>query len=52
MQRPNIILIVAEDLGYADLGCCGGRWFDGAGQQSVSPVLDGFAVACMKFTQG
>jgi arylsulfatase A-like enzyme len=51
-HRPNIIFIVADDLGYADLGCYGGRGFDGTGRQSVSPVLDGLAAAGMKFTQG
>jgi arylsulfatase A-like enzyme len=51
-QHPNIIFIVADDLGYADLGCYGGRGFDGTGRQSVSPVLDGLAAAGMKFTQG
>jgi arylsulfatase A-like enzyme len=52
MQRPNIIFIVADDLGYADLGCYGGRGFDGTGRHSVSPVLDSLATAGMKFTQG
>jgi arylsulfatase A-like enzyme len=52
MTRPNIIFIVADDLGYADLGCYGGRGFDGAGCESVSPVLDRLAAQGMKFTQG
>ena len=47
--RPNLIFIVADDLGYADLGCYGGR---GAGFGAVSPVLDGLAARGMKFTQG
>ena len=36
--RPNIVFIVADDLGYADLGCYGGR---DASFGPVSPVLDG-----------
>jgi arylsulfatase A-like enzyme len=52
MQRPNIIFIVADDLGYADLGCYDGRGFDGAGKESVSPNLDKLAASGMKFTQG
>jgi arylsulfatase A-like enzyme len=50
--RPNIVFIVADDLGYADLGCYGGRGFDGAGRESVSPVLDSLAAGGMRFTQG
>jgi arylsulfatase A-like enzyme len=43
--RPNLIFIVADDLGYADLGCYGGR-------EPVSPVLDGLAACGLRFTQG
>ena len=47
--RPNIIFIVADDLGFADLGCYGGR---DAEFGPVSPVLDGLAASGIKFTQG
>ncbi|MEO7391824.1 MAG: sulfatase-like hydrolase/transferase [Ramlibacter sp.] len=46
---PNIIFIVADDLGFADLGCYGGR---PAEFGAVSPVLDGMAANGLKFTQG
>ena len=49
MTRPNIIFIVADDLGFADLGCYGGR---DAIFGPVSPVLDGLAANGMLFTQG
>jgi arylsulfatase A-like enzyme len=49
MQRPNIIFIVADDLGFADLGCYGGRDADFG---PVSPVLDGLAAKGIRFTQG
>ena len=48
-HRPNIIFIVADDLGYADLGCYGGR---DASFGPVSPVLDGLAAHGLKLTQG
>ena len=48
-NRPNIIFIVADDLGFADLGCYGGR---DARFGRVSPVLDGLAARGVKFTQG
>jgi len=49
MPRPNIIFIVADDLGYADLGCYGGR---PAAFGTVSPVLDRLAARGIRFTQG
>jgi arylsulfatase A-like enzyme len=47
--RPNIVFIVADDLGYADLGCYGGR---DATFGPVSPQLDALAAGGLRFTQG
>ena len=47
--RPNMIFIVADDLGYADLGCYAGR---PAAFGPVSPVLDRLASEGIRFTQG
>jgi arylsulfatase A-like enzyme len=41
----NFVFIVADDLGYADLGCYGGR-------VPVSPNLDRMASQGLRFTQG
>ena len=49
MQRPNIIFIVADDLGYADLGCYGGRTADFG---AVSPHIDRLAAQGLRFTEG
>ncbi|WP_374668625.1 sulfatase [Ramlibacter sp.] len=49
MTRPNLIFIVADDLGFADLGCYGGREAEFG---AVSPVLDGLAASGLRFTQG
>ncbi|MBM3218147.1 MAG: twin-arginine translocation pathway signal protein [Candidatus Rokubacteria bacterium] len=44
--RPSFVFILADDLGYADLGCYGAR---GA---SPSPVLDRLATEGLRFTDG
>lgn len=44
-MKPNFIFILADDLGYADLGCYGGR-------APVSPNLDRMAQEGIRFTQG
>ncbi|HET8746461.1 MAG TPA: sulfatase-like hydrolase/transferase [Ramlibacter sp.] len=48
-QGPNVIFIVADDLGFADLGCYGGR---DAEFGPVSPQLDALAANGLRFTQG
>jgi len=48
-ERPNIVFIVADDLGHADLGCYGGRE---ATFGPVSPVLDRLAAGGLRLTQG
>lgn len=45
MSRPNFVFILADDLGYADLGCYGGRL-------PCSPNLDRMAAEGLRFTQG
>jgi len=52
--QPSFIFILADDLGYADLGCYGGRGIarDGASPRSCSPVLDRLAAEGLRFTQG
>ena len=50
-SRPNLIFILADDLGYADLGCTGAR--DAASQPvDVSPNLDRLAREGLRFTRG
>ena len=46
-MKPNFIFIMADDLGYADLGCYGGR-----AVPSCSPNLDRMAAEGLRFTDG
>ena len=43
--RPNFLFILADDLGYADLHCYGGR-------ENCSPNLDRMATEGLRFTNG
>lgn len=43
-QKPNIIFILADDLGYGDLGCYGQKHID-------TPNIDKMASEGMRFTQ-
>jgi len=42
-ERPNIVLIMSDDMGFSDLGCYGG--------EIQTPNLDGLAAAGLRFTQ-
>ena len=41
--RPNIIVVMCDDVGYSDIGCFGG--------EIRTPTLDGLAAGGLRFTQ-
>jgi arylsulfatase A-like enzyme len=43
-SRPNIVFVLMDDLGWADLGCCGSRLYR-------TPHLDALAASGVRFTQ-
>src|SRR4051812_2742057 len=42
-RKPNVLIILADDLGFTDLGCYGG--------EITTPNLDGLAQNGLRFTQ-
>ncbi len=44
-QRPNVIFIVVDDLGYGELGCYGGK-------EIPTPQIDAVAASGARFTSG
>jgi arylsulfatase len=42
-QRPNFLVIVADDMGYSDAGCYGG--------EIATPHLDALAAGGLRYTQ-
>ncbi len=44
-QHPNIVFILADDLGYTDLSCFGSKYYE-------TPNIDKLAAGGMKFTDG
>ena len=43
-ERPNVVFILADDLGWGDLGCYGQERFS-------TPNIDALAAAGLRFTQ-
>src|SRR5687767_7194708 len=43
-RKPNIVFIIADDLGVGDLSCYGQKHFK-------TPAIDGIAAEGMRFTQ-
>src|SRR5687768_4219830 len=44
-KKPNVVFILADDLGYTDLACYGSKYYE-------TPNLDRLAAAGMRFTHG
>lgn len=44
-RKPNVILVLADDLGWTDLGCQGSKYYQ-------SPHLDRMAATGLRFTSG
>ncbi|GJM65051.1 sulfatase [Persicobacter diffluens] len=44
-KKPNVLFIVADDLGYSDLGCTGSDFYE-------TPNLDGLADKGVRFSDG
>ena len=42
-ERPNIVMILADDMGYSDIGCYGG--------EILTPNIDALASKGVRFTQ-
>ncbi|MCB1203756.1 MAG: sulfatase-like hydrolase/transferase, partial [Verrucomicrobiae bacterium] len=42
-EKPNLVFILADDLGYTDLGCQGSGYYE-------TPNIDRLAAAGMRFT--
>ena len=44
-RKPNVVLILVDDMGWTDLGCFGSRYYE-------TPNIDKLAAGGMKFTNG
>jgi len=44
-RKPNIVLILVDDLGWTDVGCFGSKYYE-------TPNIDRLAAEGMKFTNG